>query len=194
MEILRSIGAFFLDIIETVVIALSIFLVVYLFLLQPHQVNGQSMVPNFQDGEYLLTDKVSYKVGKPKRGDVIVFHAPPAANCAKGTGCDFIKRVIGLPGDTVEVKQNALWVNGNKLEEPYIPSNFEILPGLYTKNKVVTLGPDEYFVCGDNRPYSSDSRAWGPITSNEIVGRAFFRYWPPQEAGWVQHYTYQMDR
>jgi signal peptidase I len=190
MNIIRSIGAFFLDIIETVVIALSIFLVVYLFLLQPHQVNGQSMVPNFLDGEYLLTDKISYKVGKPQRGDVVVFHAPPAANCPKGTGCDFIKRVIGLPGDRVEVKDNALWVNGTKLSEPYIPSTYEILPGAFTKGKVVSLGTDEYFVSGDNRPYSSDSRAWGPITSNEIVGRAFFRYWPPNAAGWVKHYSY----
>ena len=148
------------------------------------------MVPNFQDGEYVLTDKISYRLGKPQRGDVIVFHAPTAANCPKGTGCDFIKRVIGLPGDRVEVKDNALWVNNVKLDEPYIPSTFEILPGNYTKGKIVTLGADEYFVSGDNRPYSSDSRAWGPITSKEIVGRAFFRYWPPQAAGWVEHFTY----
>lgn len=194
MDILRSIGAFFLDIIETVVIALSIFLVVYLFLLQPHQVNGQSMVPNFQDKEYVLTDKISYKLGTPKRGDVVVFHAPPAANCAVGTGCDFIKRVLGEPGDQVEVRDNAVWVNGVKLEEPYIPSNFEILPGAYTKGKIVTLGPDEYFVSGDNRPYSSDSRAWGPITSREIVGRAFFRYWPVNKAGWIPKTTYSIDQ
>jgi signal peptidase I len=192
MNFFRSIGSFFLDIIETVVIALSIFLVVYLFLLQPHQVNGQSMVPNFQDGEYVLTDKISYRLGKPQRGDVIVFHAPTAANCPKGTGCDFIKRVIGLPGDRVEVKDNALWVNNVKLDEPYIPSTFEILPGNYTKGKIVTLGADEYSVSGDNRPYSSDSRAWGPITSKEIVGRAFFRYWPPEAAGWVSHFRYNI--
>src|SRR3989304_9507849 len=103
-RIFRAIGEFFLDTIETVVIALSIFLVVYLFFMQPHQVNGQSMVPNFQSGEYLLTDKISYKLGEPQRGDIIVFHAPPAANCAKGTGCDFIKRILGLPGETIEVK------------------------------------------------------------------------------------------
>lgn len=194
MDILRSIGAFFLDIIETVVIALSIFLVVYLFLFQPHQVNGQSMVPNFQDGEYLLTDKISYKLGKPHRGDVIVFHSPPAANCVIGTGCDFIKRVIGLPGDSVQVKDNGLWVNNVKLTEPYIPSNFEILPGAYTKGKTVNLGADEYFVSGDNRPYSSDSRAWGPITSREIVGRAVFRYWPPKVAGWIPKMSYSIDK
>lgn len=192
MQILQAIGAFFLDIIETVVIALSIFLVVYLFLLQPHQVNGQSMVPTFQSGEYVLTDKVSYKIGSPKRGDVIVFHAPETANCLKGTGCDFIKRIIALPGETVEVKENAIWINGEKLQEDYIPKSFDILPGEYTRNRVVRLGEDEYFALGDNRPYSSDSRAWGPITPDLIVGRAFFRYWPLTEAGLVRHSSYNL--
>jgi signal peptidase I len=182
-KILRHLGEFFLDVIETVVIALSIFLVVYLFFMQPHQVNGQSMVPNFQSGEYVLTDKVSYRLGVPHRGDVIVFHAPASAQCPKGTGCDFIKRVVGLPGETVEVKENHLYINGQVLDEPYIPTDFETLPGAFTKNKPVTLAENEYFVVGDNRPYSSDSRAWGPITRDEIVGKAFFRYWPPQEAG-----------
>lgn len=193
MNIAQAIGSFFLDIIETVVIALSIFLVVYLFLLQPHQVNGQSMVPTFQSGEYVLTDKVSYKIGTPKRGDVIVFHAPPAANCPEGTGCDFIKRIIGLPGDSIEVKENAIWVNGIRLEEPYIPEEFDILPGEFTKNRVITLGPNEYFPVGDNRPYSSDGRSWGPITPDLIVGRAFFRYWPLSKAGFVEHFTYNIE-
>ncbi len=193
MNIAQAIGSFFLDIIETVVIALSIFLVVYLFLLQPHQVNGQSMVPTFQSGEYVLTDKVSYKIGNPERGDVIVFHAPEAANCPKGTGCDFIKRIIGLPGDSIQVRDDAIWVNGVQLEEPYIPEEFDILPGEYTRNRVVTLGPNEYFAVGDNRPYSSDSRAWGPITPDLIVGRAFFRYWPLNKAGVVQHFKYNVE-
>src|SRR5260221_5190570 len=127
---LKALGAFFLDIIETVVIALSIFLVIYLFVSSPHQVNGQSMVPTFQSGEYVLSDTVSYKLGNPHRGDVIVFHAPEAANCPKGTGCDFIKRVIGLPGETVSVHDNHIYINGQQLVEPYIPKEFEILPGL----------------------------------------------------------------
>lgn len=194
MNVLQSLGSFFLDIIETVVIALSIFLVVYLFLMQPHQVNGQSMVPTFQSGEYVLTDKISYKLGVPKRGDVIVFHAPEAANCPQGTGCDFIKRILGLPGETVEVKENGIWVNGVKLTEPYIPGSFETLAGAFTKNRAITLGPNEYFVSGDNRPYSSDSRAWGAITNQDIVGKAFFRYWPPQVAGWVKHEAYSIDQ
>lgn len=194
MDILRSLGSFFLDIIETVVIALSIFLVMYLFLVQPHEVNGQSMVPNFQSGEYLLTDKVSYKMGEPQRGDVVVFHAPEKAQCAEGTGCDFIKRILGLPGEAVEVRDNAVWINGVKLDEPYIPADFQILPGNATKDKTVQLGPNEYFVSGDNRPYSSDSRAWGAITIDEIVGKAFFRYWPPQAMGKLPSVTYSIDQ
>lgn len=190
MNPLKSLSSFFLDMIETIVIGLSIFLVVYLFFMQPHQVNGQSMVPNFQSGEYVLTDKVSYKLGDPQQGDVVVFHAPEAAHCPEGTGCDFIKRVLGVPGDTIEVKENAIWVNGEQLDEPYIPDDFEILPGMFTKDRVVTLQEDEYFVSGDNRPYSSDSRAWGPISKNDIVGKAFFRYWPLSVMGTIETYSY----
>lgn len=179
----KRIGEWFLDAIETIVIALSIFLVVYLFAMQPHQVNGQSMVPTFQSGEYVLTDKISYRFGNPKPGDVVVFHAPEAANCPKGTGCDFIKRVLAVPGDTVEVKENHIYVNGNPLKEEYIPADFETLPGAFTKGRAITLGPDEYFCVGDNRPYSSDGRAWGPVTKDLIVGKAFFRYWPLSVAG-----------
>lgn len=189
-KVLQVVGSFFLDIIETVVIALSIFLIIYLFVSSPHQVNGQSMVPNFQSGEYVLSDKVSYKLSDPKRGDIVVFHAPETANCPKGTGCDFIKRILATPGETVEVRDNSIWVNGQQLPEPYIPADFETLAGPATRGKAITLGPDEYFAVGDNRPYSSDSRAWGPIMKSDIVGKAFIRYWPPQVAGKIPHATY----
>lgn len=189
-SLLKMVGEFFLDIIETVVIALSIFLVVYLFFMQPHQVNGQSMVPYFQSGDYVLTDKVSYRLGDPERGDVVVFHAPEAANCPKGTGCDFIKRVLAVPGDTVQVDNNKIIVNGIPLNEPYIPADYQTLPGAYTKGRTITLGPDEYFVSGDNRPYSSDSRAWGPINKTDIVGKAFFRYLPLDKMMWIEDVKY----
>jgi signal peptidase I len=173
-----KIGGLLLDLFETIVVGISIFLIVYFGFMQPHQVSGVSMVPNFDNGEYLLTDKVSYKLRSPQRGEVAVFHAPASANCPKGTGCDFIKRVIGVPGDTVEVRDGMIYLNGERLSEDYIPSDFTTKPGEYSTNRVISLGPDEYFVVGDNRSHSSDSRAWGPITSDLIVGRAFFSYWP----------------
>lgn len=189
-KLFRKFGEVFLDIIETVVIALSIFLVVYLFFMQPHQVNGQSMMPNFESGEYVLTDKVSFKMRNPARGEVVVFHAPPGANCPEGTGCDFIKRILAVPGETVEIRNNQVIVNGQALNEVYIPADYETQAGAFTANRVVTMGPDEYFTVGDNRSYSSDSRAWGPVPKSEIVGRAFFRYWPPDKIGLLEAAQY----
>lgn len=190
--IFARLGAFFLDMIETLVIALSIFLVVYLFFMQPHQVNGQSMVPNFQSGEYVLTDKVTYRMRDPQRGEVVVIHAPEAANCPKGTGCDFIKRVLALPGETVEVRDNHIMVNGVAIEESYIPADFPTMAGKYTQNGPVVMGPDEYFVVGDNRPYSADSRTWGPVKKTGIVGRAFFRYFPFAVIGQISPPAYSL--
>lgn len=189
-KLVRVLGGFFVDIVETVVVALSIFLIVYLFLMQPHQVNGQSMVPNFQDKEYLLTDKITYKRRTPDRGEVVVFHAPPRAGCPEGAGCDFVKRVIGLPGETIEVKNFSVFINGKKLSETYLPSDYKTLPGAFTSNGPVKIGPNQYFVLGDNRSHSSDSRVWGPVEINDIVGRVFFRYWPPDAMGKIEHAEY----
>ncbi len=189
-NILKQLGAFLLDIFETLVIALSIFLIVYLFLMQPHQVNGQSMIPNFESGDYVLTDKISYRLGEPQRGDVVVFHAPSSAHCPQGTGCDFIKRVVGLPGELVEIKDSQIFVNSESLGEVYIPDEFQTEAGSFTKNKSVSLGDNQYFVVGDNRPHSSDSRVWGPIDKSMIVGKAFFRYWPPETMGVIESIRY----
>lgn len=186
----RVIGAFFLDIIETVVIALSVFLIVYLFIMQPHQVNGQSMFPNFEDGEYLLTDKISYRFNLPQRGDIVVFKAPAAAQCPQGAGCDFIKRIIGLPGDSIEVKDDHVYLNGSLLPEDYLTADVITRPMAYTQNGLVTVPSGNYFVMGDNRPHSSDSRAWGPVPFENIVGKVFFRYWPPNRIGTLTHGRY----
>lgn len=185
--ILKALAGFFLDIVETVVIALSVFLVIYLFFMQPHQVNGQSMLPTFKDKEYLLTDKVSYKLALPERGDMIVFHAPDGAGCPPGGSCDFIKRIIAIEGDSIEIIDGLVYVNDSPLNETYLDTDTYTRPAAYINNRRVVLGPDEYFVMGDNRDHSSDSRAWGPIRSGDIVGKVFFRYWPIDQAGRVEH-------
>lgn len=190
MNILSKIGGVFFDFIETIVIALSIFLVIYLFFMQPHQVNGQSMVPNFLNGEYLLTDKVTYRMRNPERGEIIVFHAPQSAHCPKGTGCDFIKRVLGVPGESIEVKNNGIYINGTRLPESYLPRDLKIMAGEFSRNRIIKLGANEYFVSGDNRPYSSDSRAWGPIKKEDIIGRVFYRYWPVEVMGTITKAEY----
>lgn len=189
-KFVKSVSSFFLDLIETAVIGLSFFLIVYLFLMQPHQVNGKSMEPTFQTGDYLLTDKISYRTGDPKRGDIIVFHAPPAAGCPTGTGCDFIKRVIAVPGETVSIRDGSIYVDNQKLSEEYLPEDFETLGGKYTASGSVLIGPDEYFAVGDNRSHSSDSRVWGPVNKTGIVGKAFLRYWPISKLQWIADPSY----
>ncbi len=181
MWLLKMFWSFVLDFIETIVVSLAIFVLVYLFLFQPHQVDGQSMVPTFQNGEYILTDKVSYRLHAPSRGDVIVFHSP------QDEKVDFIKRIIGVPGDSVMVKGGYTYLNGNKLDEQYINDPGAVTQGKFLREGVAVEVPTgEYIVMGDNRLHSSDSREWGLVTAQEIVGRAFFRYWPPQVFGVVK--------
>lgn len=181
MWLLRNLWLFFLDFIETIVVSLAIFAIVYIFLFQPHQVDGRSMEPNFQNGEYILTDKMSYRLHEPKRGDVIVFHSP------QDERVDFIKRIIGVPGDRVEVRDGHTYLNDVMLEENYINDPGQVQNGRFMHEGVVVDVPDgEYIVMGDNRLHSSDSREWGFVTRAEIVGRAFFRYWPISEFGLVK--------
>lgn len=178
MWFLHYIWEFILDFIETIVISMAIFVLVYLFLFQPHQVDGRSMEPNFQNGEYILTDKVSYRLHEPTRGDVIVFHSP------QDERVDFIKRLIAIPGDTVEVQSGHVILNGQILDEQYINNPGEVVQGRFLREgETVTVPSGQYIAMGDNRLHSSDSREWGFITRTEIVGRAFFRYWPPKVFG-----------
>jgi len=189
INFLKIIGGWFLDMIETAVFALSIFVLVYVFLAQPHQVSGNSMYPNFHTGEYLLTNKLAYRLSLPRRGEVIVFKAPSSAHCPTGGACDFIKRIIGEPGDKLSLQAGKFYVNGQLLDEPYLAVDLKT-PGDYylSEGREITLGEDEYFVAGDNRLGSSDSRAWGPITAGRIVGRAWIRYWPLRELGVIPDY------
>ena len=168
------------EFVEAFVISASVFVVVYLFLMQPHQVKGSSMFPTFKDKEYLLTDKVTYKARKPMDGDVVVFKAPINEDY------DFIKRVIATPGQTVMVKDGKVFVDGQMLDEFYLPKEYTTAPGQFLhEGEEYTVQPDEVMTFGDNRDHSSDSRDWGPVPYRNIVGKVFFRYWPTNVAGLV---------
>lgn len=189
-NILKKIGAFFLDIIQTIVLALSVFVIIYLFLLQPHQVKGNSMYPNFHNGEFLLTDKISYRLGEPRRGDVIIFKAPPSEPCAE-IECEYIKRIIGLPGDSVKDLGGEIYVNSQKLAETYLPQGTTTTPGSFLKDGMERRVPEnEYLVLGDNRTQSRDGREFGTIPGTNIVGKAWLRYWPLNKLGTIKRINY----
>lgn len=183
---LEAVGVFFLEIIKIVVLsAITIGLVRY-FLFKPFYVKGQSMESTFFQHEYLIIDELSYRFREPQRGEVVVFHAPTEP------GDYYLKRIIGLPGEQVKIDENKVVIynidhpQGVLLEEPYLDSDIE------TKGSVfVTLGDDEYFVMGDNREASFDSRRFGPIKQSSIVGRTWVRGYPFTRMGVIQPPTYQ---
>ena len=166
----------FWDFVKFLVFILAVVVPIRLYVAQPFIVSGHSMDPTFADGEYLIVDELSYHLGEPTRGDVVIFRPPPEKSKY------YIKRIIGLPGETVSV-------NGSKITITRIDGTNQELKEPYLKNesndayKSWTLKDDEYFMMGDNRPFSSDSRAWGPVTRDLLVGRAFLRVFPLAEAG-----------
>jgi signal peptidase I len=177
----KRLGAFFLDVVEVIIFAVGIFFFIYLLIMRPHKISGLSMMPNFQDAEYLLTEKVTYYTRNPQRGDVVVF-TPPVSNTD-----EFIKRVIGLPGERVMVKDGRVYINDKPLPEPYLKDTVITLGGTFlSDDQEYTVPEDQYFVMGDNRPNSSDSRYWGPITKKAMSGRAWVAYWPANLVGVVQ--------
>lgn len=157
------------DIIETAILVIFIF-VVMRFVVQSYHVEGTSMEPGLSTSEYVAVNKIAYDFGhSPQRGDVIIFHYP------KDPSVDYIKRVIGLPGDTVTLTEKTVSVNGTQLKEPYIssPSN--------PQGEKWVVPANSYFVLGDNRPVSDDSRYWGFVPKDDIVGKAVFVFWPTSQ-------------
>ena len=164
-----------IEILKFSLIALIIVIPIRMFVAQPFIVSGASMQDTFHSGEYLIVDQLSYLFNSAQRGDVIVFRYP------RDPSKFFIKRIIGIPGDTISIEGSTVRIanagnpNGSILDEPYIES---MAPGA-TINEV--LGEREYFVMGDNRDQSSDSRVWGVLQEERIIGRAYLRLFPPQE-------------
>ena len=163
----------FWEIAKILIIAFLIVVPIRAFLFQPFLVNGASMEPNFSNGDYLIIDEISYRFRTPERGEVIVFRFP------QDTSQRFIKRVIGLPGETVEIEDGKVVVyqEGKEHQDAFVLSE-SYLTGNTPGNSKVELGEDEYYVMGDNRSFSSDSRSWGSVPKDYIVGRVFVRAFP----------------
>lgn len=161
------------ELLETLILTVAIFLIVKVAV-QNFRVDGESMLPNLQNGEYILVNKFDYLIGAPRRGDIVVFRAVPALEPDK----DFIKRVVGLPGETVAVRNNHVYINGKLLHETYhhLPSNYTFGP------RKVPAG--DYFVLGDHRGNSDDSHMWPStwLPRKDIIGKAWVSYWPPSQA------------
>jgi signal peptidase I len=164
------------EIVETALLTAMIFLLVNAATGR-FEIDGSSMEPNLHHDERVIVDKITYLFGQPQRGDVVVF-------ALENQPKDYIKRVIGLPGETIEISNGVVYVDGRPLEEPYaLPSPGDVRPAM-------RLAADEYFVMGDNRGNSQDSRSFGPIRRGDIVGRAWIVYWPPAEWSIVPHHSY----
>ncbi len=167
------------ELVETIVLSLVIFLLIRM-VVQNYRIESHSMQPNFAEGQFILVNKLAYRFGQPERGQVVVFHNP------QNTNEDYIKRIIGLPGDIVSMQGETVYINGEPLPQPYqtepLPPGYQFGP--------LEVPPNSIFVMGDNRPNSRDSRypEVGPISEDLIVGQAWFRVWPFDVFGAVQHY------
>ncbi len=164
---------YFFELVHIIVVSLAIVIPIRYFLVQPFYVKGASMEPNFYDNEYLIIDEISYKIRDPQRGEIVVLKYP------NDPSQYFIKRIIGLPGETVEVKDGRVRIYKNGGGVGYFLNEGQYLSNVETSaDKKFNIGENEYFVLGDNRPSSLDSRAFGSIQDKNIVGRVWLRGWP----------------
>lgn len=158
------------EFIKTTTVVIFLALVIRFFIIQPFIVEGQSMLPTFENNDYLITEKISYMLRAPQRGEIVIFHPPDNPNV------NYIKRIIGLPGDHIEIKDGSIYVNSQKIKEPYLASDENTLA--IAKDLNIKLKNNEYFVLGDNRNHSRDSREIGPIPRESIVSRIWVRLLP----------------
>lgn len=174
ISVMRAFWLTIKEVVEVVAIALVTVFIIRGFLVQPFLVSGASMEPTFQDGNYLLIDELTYRFREPERGEVVVFRYP------RDPKVFYIKRIVGLPGEEVAVLGGKVYVNGKELQEAYLA---EVTGG----SASVRLGESEYFVMGDNRSHSFDSRNWGPVTRDDIIGITRLRVLPFQQFGIVEY-------
>jgi len=171
-------GSALRELLETLILTVITYLLVRTFLFETYRVVGQSMEPTLQQDQRLIVSKLTYRLHEPQRGDIIVFHDPqdPSRN--------LIKRIIGLPGETLEIRNGQVFINEQQLNEPYLTS-------YSARSEAPVPIPDGYyFVMGDNRNNSSDSLSWGALSADRIVGKAAFTYWPVGLWGPAPHETY----
>ncbi|MEX2054769.1 MAG: signal peptidase I [Candidatus Andersenbacteria bacterium] len=186
---MAALGSFFWELIKIFLIAVAIIVPVRYFLIQPFFVRGASMEPNFEDGEYLIIDELSYRFREPLRGEVVVFRYPEQPSQF------FIKRIVGLPGDTIIVEEGQVKIQNTQFKQGVILDESAYLPSSTRTGGqgVFQMQTDEYFVLGDNRPASSDSRSWGVLKRDKIIGRTWIRAFPfdkidlfsPERTGFV---------
>lgn len=169
---MRRIFSLFWDILESATYAMAIFVVTYLFFFQPGIVHGNSSYPTWQEDDRFVSEKISYRLGSPSRGDFVVMQSP------QNMDVDFIKRIVGLPGEQLSVRSCAVYINRIVLDESYLQ------PGTCTRpDGIWTIENGYYFVMGDNREGSSDSRVFGSIPRSSIVSKVVWRYWPLERLG-----------
>jgi signal peptidase I len=193
----RTLSGLISEVLGTVLPALLIVLVVNLFLAQATRVEGQSMEPNIHNNQRLVVEKVSYRFHLPERGDIVVLKPPNwkplqldrsivawfctvlPLDCGRDIADPLIKRVIGLPGETIEIRDGNVYIDGRLLDEPYLEQE------TYGTLSPRVISPDHVFVMGDNRGASNDSRSFGEVALSSIIGRAWLRYWPAEDLGMV---------
>jgi signal peptidase I len=194
----RSASGSLVELVMIVAVALGLALAIQAFLVKPFRIPSESMVPTLEINQRVLVDRVSFRFSDPHRGDIVVFKPPKGADlntcgaerpdnqaCPEPTpdksDTNFIKRVVGEPGDRLSVRRGIVYIDGKKLEEDYVSPSTDC--ATCNLEKEITIPADHYFMMGDNRGESADSREWGPVPKKWIIGNAFATYWPPRKIG-----------
>jgi signal peptidase I len=194
----RSTAGSLVELVTIVAVALGLALAIQAFIVKPFRIPSESMVPTLEVGQRVLVDRITKHFSSPGRGDIVVFKPPAGADddrcgvshpsdqpCPEPTAqrsqTNFIKRVVGLPGDHLKVIDGRVWIDGKQLKEPYIRPDASC--EICNLRREITVPPGHFFMMGDNRGESDDSRTWGPVPKKWIIGKAFFTYWPPHRIG-----------